>query len=1076
MPLTVALLLLASHGLAGKSPTGFGLAGQGSAVQETSAIPMTVTDADRPVVAEKKWALCVGAGEYTKGLAPLKYAAGDARAFAGRLVAEYGFTPTTLSLLADHHPASQGGDASDEVAPVPEKPPTSALILGELDRLLADQRLDRGDLFVFYFSGHGVGTGKGDYLMPTDIPESEAAEKGVAVREVVKRFVDAGLKNVLIIADACRSGAKNPFGTELQDLGRKANIAVLLGCAPGQRSYEVPDLKHGAFTSFLIKGMGDRALVEPVSGALWASSLAKKVAKQVKSYTQADYPSDPQIPVAWTETSQDVLLAAYPPKVEGKSEFAALLKAQGTQLGSQPYAQYLAGVGQALADQGRKTEAIQALKTLDGLGLATWRDLSALALALYSEGRENETGSLVMRAVREPKRTDLSEFVVILGKPALVGAERYRQAARTVTRPETYGFVGAALRIKLERLQLNADDALVAREISPYTPLFPKESTEGLYLAANVALGERRYADAITLAERSMSTMGEATTNRASRTGDMRRVRYRAANALGDKAKVDAVLSEGEGDPQESVEWATLRLRRMKERGDKGYVAAARALAAKTNSVDQIGRLLVLLGADAGTIRDDAARVSAAHPYVWRGYVHLWVADSAKKGLEIVEELPAAAFKYTPNRADLVQYALNEWDDVLETGRADQRFKGVQAAHARNQLSGIYARYWDDIKDDPEALGGMGRMLMRSMQTTRGAIFGRMVLWPYAQKQAYGREVLSLVSLTLALNGADEPTAKAVFAAMATGGTLNARAILRYAAHQALVNDAKEAERALALWPKLGGGAPDAKTANDFDAIRGLIAIRRGDKPAARKYIEAVKDLHHELEFPFYIAQYEFAQADTIFERLGEMVIEPDGELSDQQIAGTISIVRSLSDAKTDEDRHLLRIFSGQLGMYPGHPWVKATPYEGHKGLSLYAGEFRWRGTLTDGDSIFDVTMTLKTSPKGELSGELNLEGGTKFGVAGEVDALGNLSGRLVKDGGPVAIFGMKLPTIEAAADRDLQEFASYFAVYIKSEHEGGLLRLVPTSATPAGSASSSGAKPGSAADKIGKLGGLGGG
>ncbi|RYG84399.1 caspase family protein, partial [bacterium] len=507
MPLIPLLLLAAARGTVSSVPV---------ALRQESARADTIAEA-LPIAAEKKWALCVGAGAYTGGLAPLKFAPNDARAFAKTLEETYGFDPSTVDLVADAEDGKAG------------RPPTGANILGGLDRLLADRRLDRGDLFVFFFSGHGVGTASGDYLMPTDVPESEAVKRGIPVRNLIERFVRAGLKNVLVVADACRSGAKNPFGNELQELGRKANIAVLLGCAPGQRSYEYPRLQKGVFTHFLVRAMADRSLTDPTSGALWASAVAAKVSKQVKSYTEADYGDDPQVPAVWSEPSQDVLLAAYPPKSEETKEAFRIVSGEfkAGRLDPDRYRRYLSGLGEALRTVGRSPEAIGAFKTLDGLWLATWGDLLSLAVALNGENRDNEIGSLVARAAREPVPTDQSEFVVLLGQPSYLGVTRYRQALARVSDPKTYGFTGATLLVTVSRDRLRLSDAAVARGLAPYVPLLPKDSAEGRYVAAHIALGEKRYAEAIALSE---AAEVKSSTERE----ELRQVRFDAAEAMKD--------------------------------------------------------------------------------------------------------------------------------------------------------------------------------------------------------------------------------------------------------------------------------------------------------------------------------------------------------------------------------------------------------------------------------------------------------------------------------------------------------------------------------------------------------------
>ncbi len=153
------------------------------------------------IVGGKRWAIVVGAGDY-EVFSKLKYTVSGAKAFASKLIESYGFSDDSVKVLVD--------DAG------PKLTPTAGHILGELSVFLQEKRLDKSDLFIFYFSGHGVGLKSGDYLVPLDARPATVEQLGVPVKKVIEQFAAAGLKNVLFIADACRSGSENPFGAELR--------------------------------------------------------------------------------------------------------------------------------------------------------------------------------------------------------------------------------------------------------------------------------------------------------------------------------------------------------------------------------------------------------------------------------------------------------------------------------------------------------------------------------------------------------------------------------------------------------------------------------------------------------------------------------------------------------------------------------------------------------------------------------------------------------------------------------------------------------------------------------------------
>ncbi len=248
-----------------------------------------------PIVQKKRRALIIGASDY-QSLGKLKFAHSDAERFRDALIQGFGFTNDSIRLVTDS----------------PENPikPVAKTILGELDKMLMDPILDKGDMFILYFSGHGMATAKGDYLCSTDSTKSNIESTGLPVTEVVQRLVKAKLRNVVIIADACRAGEKNEFGSELFEQARKANIAVMLGCSPGQKSYEAPSLRSGAFTYFLLKALGNPKN-RTESGGLWMSRIATSVQNSVLEYTKHDYGDNAQRPRSFADPTSDVMLAKF---------------------------------------------------------------------------------------------------------------------------------------------------------------------------------------------------------------------------------------------------------------------------------------------------------------------------------------------------------------------------------------------------------------------------------------------------------------------------------------------------------------------------------------------------------------------------------------------------------------------------------------------------------------------------------------------------------------------------------------------------------------------------------------------
>ncbi|RWC00613.1 MAG: caspase family protein [Mesorhizobium sp.] len=75
-------------------------------------------------------------------------------------------------------------------------------------------RVEEGDTVLFYFSGHGVGFGASNYLLPSDIPpltrgqDQNLTKQAVSEADIIRQIQAKGAGSVVMIIDACRN---NPF-------------------------------------------------------------------------------------------------------------------------------------------------------------------------------------------------------------------------------------------------------------------------------------------------------------------------------------------------------------------------------------------------------------------------------------------------------------------------------------------------------------------------------------------------------------------------------------------------------------------------------------------------------------------------------------------------------------------------------------------------------------------------------------------------------------------------------------------------------------------------------------------------
>ena len=239
----------------------------------------------------RKWAVVVGVSQYPN-LGNLDFSSRDAEQFASTLESSCGFDKQGVSLLAD---GISGGQQ-----------PTAANILAALSEKIDHSDLDKNDLFIFYFSGHGIEYNGKDYLLPGDVRHETIETVGLNIQDVIDEMKKARLRNAILVIDACRETPDNSFGAETLHIAKQSRIAVLLSCKPGEQSYERPDLQAGLFTASLINLLKGDSCVDASTGALWTSDLAKPLQGKVEE-TAKKYGLD-QNPTALLNEGQDIVL------------------------------------------------------------------------------------------------------------------------------------------------------------------------------------------------------------------------------------------------------------------------------------------------------------------------------------------------------------------------------------------------------------------------------------------------------------------------------------------------------------------------------------------------------------------------------------------------------------------------------------------------------------------------------------------------------------------------------------------------------------------------------------------------
>ena len=179
--------------------------------------------------------LAVGFNDYEKDQ-KLKYCVKDARetinAFATkRQGIERAFHQTLLT------------DASFE----------EDILLSQIETINA--RIKREDIFVFYYSGHGIATQTEEVY---DFSMIQTNGKFVSFNRICDMLAEIKAQHVVIMIDACQSGVLTDMITagiledKLFQLNRNQGINVLSSSQSREYSAEIDQLQHGLFTLSLL--------------------------------------------------------------------------------------------------------------------------------------------------------------------------------------------------------------------------------------------------------------------------------------------------------------------------------------------------------------------------------------------------------------------------------------------------------------------------------------------------------------------------------------------------------------------------------------------------------------------------------------------------------------------------------------------------------------------------------------------------------------------------------------------------------------------------------------------------------
>lgn len=241
----------------------------------------------------KSWAVLVGVDHYTDtAIADLSVCVNDVTAVQQKLSDSY----EAARLLTDA--------AGERFLP------NRANILGEL--ATAAESAGENDMFLFYFSGHGVAEAGESYLLPRDARLAALKHTSVAMRTIKEIMDESPAQAKVIVLDACHSGAAlgkaEVVMTEefIQRVYAEAEGSVVLAsCKQGQRSWEWTEQKLSVFTYYLLEALAGQADYGN-KGFVTVADVNRYVTEGVKRW--AEEHDKPQTPTIYASMAGEIVL------------------------------------------------------------------------------------------------------------------------------------------------------------------------------------------------------------------------------------------------------------------------------------------------------------------------------------------------------------------------------------------------------------------------------------------------------------------------------------------------------------------------------------------------------------------------------------------------------------------------------------------------------------------------------------------------------------------------------------------------------------------------------------------------
>ena len=231
----------------------------------------------------KLWILLVGVNQYQdqQSLSSLQYPALDCQGL-GDALKEATASFANKEVIIHHDFANQ--------------PPQLVEVQQSIKHILDSAAAE--DTILFYFSGHGILETQTQQvvLCLADTDTTELLNTGLPLNTFLKDLSNCAASQQLVWLDACHSGGMTLRGTELSLVDPSSQLVAalrhqaatskgfyaLLSCDQTQQSWEFPELGHGVFTYYLMRGL--RGEAADSQGVIEADALYQYVYHQTLRY------------------------------------------------------------------------------------------------------------------------------------------------------------------------------------------------------------------------------------------------------------------------------------------------------------------------------------------------------------------------------------------------------------------------------------------------------------------------------------------------------------------------------------------------------------------------------------------------------------------------------------------------------------------------------------------------------------------------------------------------------------------------------------------------------------------------